>query len=149
MRIALYQPEIAGNVGTILRTSACFGIAVDIIEPCGFAFSQRALRRAGMDYIDPALITRYADWQSFASSLGTARQILFSSKGTQSHTDFSFRPSDILLFGSEGAGVPAEVHDSANARVRIPMKTGMRSLNLAVSVAIALGEALRQIEGYP
>ncbi len=148
MRIALYQPDIAGNVGTILRISACFGIPVDIIEPCGFAFSERALKRAGMDYIDPTTITRHADWDNFTATR-RGRIVLLSTKADLPLVNARFEPDDIILLGSEGAGVPNDVHDAADLRVRIPMRPGFRSLNVAVSAGIALAEALRQTEGWP
>lgn len=148
MRIALHQPDIAGNVGTILRMAACFGVPVDIIEPCGFPFSDRKLKRAGMDYAAQAEIVRHADWAAFRESQ-PARLILLTSTGDARLPDARFEGSDILLAGSESAGVPAEVHDQAALRVRIPMRPGFRSLNVAVAIGIALGEALRQTEGWP
>jgi tRNA (cytidine/uridine-2'-O-)-methyltransferase len=148
MRIALHQPDIAGNVGTILRLAACLGIATDIIEPCGFAFSERALRRAGMDYADAAEIVRHADWAAFEAA-ATGRIVLLSTRADVTLDKARFAPGDILLLGSEGAGVPETVHDRADLRVRIPMRPGFRSLNVAVSAGIALGEALRQTKGWP
>lgn len=144
MRIALYQPDIAGNVGTILRLAACFGVPCDIIEPCGFPFSDRALKRAGMDYADAASVTRHADWTHYDHSQGDRRRVLLSSKGDASLYDFPFAQDDCLIFGSEGAGVPGIVRDRADAAVRIPMEPGFRSLNLAVAAGIALSEALRR-----
>ncbi|MGN6820392.1 MAG: tRNA (cytidine(34)-2'-O)-methyltransferase [Sphingomonas sp.] len=148
MRIALYQPDIAGNVGTILRLAACLGVAVDLIEPMGFAFSDRALSRAGMDYAAQATVTRHPDWAAFEASVA-GRIVLLTTKGASRLDATDFRPDDILLFGSESAGVPSAVHDRADARVMIPMRPGFRSLNVAVSAAIALGEALRQTKGWP
>lgn len=148
MRIALHQPDIAGNVGTILRLSACFGVGVDIIEPCGFAFSERALRRSGMDYAEAVDVTRHADWSDFRQKI-TGRIILLSTKADLTLVNARFEPDDILLFGSEGAGVPDDVHKAADLRVRIPMRAGFRSLNVAVSAGIALAEALRQTKGWP
>jgi len=148
MRIALHQPDIAGNVGTILRLSACFGVAVDIIEPCGFAFSERALKRAGMDYADAVEIVRHADWADFHANRG-GRIVLLSTRSAVTLVDARFDPDDILLLGSEGAGVPDHVHDAADLRIRIPMRPGFRSLNVAVSAGIALAEALRQTKGWP
>lgn len=144
MRIALYQPDIAGNVGAILRTAACFGVACDIIEPCGFAFSTRSLKRAGMDYMDHVQITRHANWDSFFQTV-TGRILLFSSKGSVDIGAAQFRSDDILLMGSEGTGVPAHIHDIADLRVHIPMQTGFRSLNVSVAAGIGMAEALRQI----
>lgn len=151
MRVALYQPDIAGNLGTILRTCACLNIAVDIIEPCGFPFSDRSLKRAGMDYFDHADFTRHADWDAFLASAvaQNARIVLLSSKAEKRHHEFYFRPRDILLFGSESAGVPLDVHQRADERITIAMKKNMRSLNLAVSAGMALGEALRQTGQFP
>lgn len=149
MRIALYQPEIAGNVGAVLRTAACFAVPCDIIEPCGFAFSERALKRAGMDYAAQAQIARHADWAAFLASAGSARIVLLSSKASTALPAFEFMPNDILLMGSESSGAPAHVHDRANARVYIPMASGFRSLNISVSAGIALAEGLRQTRQFP
>ena len=151
MRIALYQPEIAGNLGTILRTCACLNVAVDIIEPCGFPFSDRSLKRAGMDYFDHVRYTRHADWDAFCATVDSreARIILLSSKAEEPHYGFAYRDNDILLFGSEGSGVPLTVQEQCDGRITIPMTPGMRSLNLAVSAGMALGEALRQTGQFP
>ncbi len=151
MRIALYQPEIAGNLGTILRTCACLDVSVDIIEPCGFPFSDRSLKRAGMDYFDHVDYTRHADWDAFRASVDSqeSRIILLSSKAEASYFEFAYRKDDILLFGSEGSGVPLTVHEQCDGRITIPMRPGMRSLNLAVSAGMALGEALRQTGQFP
>lgn len=148
MRIALYQPDIAGNTGTILRLAACFGISVDIIEPCGFAFSERALRRAGMDYAAAADVVRHADWDAFAAAR-RGRIVLLSTYAAIPLPSAIFAADDTLLFGSESAGVPDSVRDSADLRVRIPMRAGFRSLNVAVSAGIALAEGLRQTGGWP
>jgi tRNA (cytidine/uridine-2'-O-)-methyltransferase len=147
MRIALFEPDIAGNVGTLLRTAACLGVGVDLIEPMGFAWSDRALARAGMDYARDAEVRRHADWDAFAATL-TGRIVLLTTRGATPLPAAAFRPDDVLLFGSEGAGVPDSVHDRADLRVAIPLKPGFRSLNVAVAGAIALGEALRQT-GWP
>jgi len=149
MRVALFQPDIAGNVGTIIRTAACFGAGVDLIEPMGFAWSDRALARAGMDYAEGAVVTRHPDWDAFLATVAAGRIMLFTTQTDVRFDETQFAPGDILLFGSEGAGVPGFVHDRADLRVRIPMKAGMRSLNLAVSAGIALAEALRQTKGFP
>ncbi|MFN0046363.1 MAG: tRNA (cytidine(34)-2'-O)-methyltransferase [Sphingorhabdus sp.] len=149
MRIALFQPDIAGNVGAILRISACFGVPCDIIEPCGFAFSDRALKRAGMDYAAKAALTRHADWSAFRSSVGPSRLVLMTTKASVPLTAFEFRPNDVLLMGSESQGVPAHIHDLSDARVYIPMRSEFRSLNIAVSTGIALAEALRQTKQFP
>jgi tRNA (cytidine/uridine-2'-O-)-methyltransferase len=143
MRIALYQPDIAGNVGTILRLAACMGVAVDLIEPMGFAWSDRALARAGMDYADAATVVRHVDWAAFAAQLD-GRLVLLTTTGATPLFDAAFRADDVLLLGSESAGVPEDVHARADLRVRVPMRDGMRSLNVAVAGAIVLGEAMRQ-----
>lgn len=147
VRIALYQPDIAGNTGTILRLGACLGLAVDIIEPAGFDLSDRALRRAGMDYLDKAALNRHVDWQHFEAWRRDAgrRLALLSTGATLRYTDFAFRDGDVLLFGRESAGVPQSVHDAADARLLIPMPGGGRSLNVALAAAMAAGEALRQL----
>ncbi|RIA37613.1 tRNA (cytidine/uridine-2'-O-)-methyltransferase [Hephaestia caeni] len=147
MRLALYQPDIAGNVGTILRLAACLGVGVDLIEPMGFAFSDRALQRAGMDYAAQAEVTRHADWAAFEAS--ATRIVLLTTEGGVRLDRARFAGADTLLLGSESAGVPRHVHDRADVRVRIPMRAGFRSLNIAVAGAMALGEALRQTGGWP
>lgn len=149
MRIALYQPDMAGNVGAVLRTAACFGVTCDIIEPCGFAFSERALKRAGMDYVDHVKIQRHADWDAFLNSLDGGRIVLMSSKASLPLPHFTFFPNDIILMGSESSGAPPEVHARADARVYIPMAAGFRSLNISVSAGIALAESLRQTQLFP
>ena len=143
MRLALHQPDIAGNVGTLLRTAACLGVAVDVIEPAGFAWSDRALRRAGMDYAGAAEVVRHVDWDAFRSAT-PGRLVLLTTRASVPLPDVRFDVDDVLLLGSESAGVPAAVHDAADLRVRIPMRAGFRSLNVAVAGAIVLGEALRQ-----
>ena len=148
MRIALYQPDQAGNVGTILRLGACLGAAIDIIEPCGFPFSDRALKRAGMDYAEIAAMCRHASWERFAAG-APGRLVLFTTAGDVALPDARFAPGDVLLFCSESAGVPETVHRLAALRVRIPQAVGTRSLNLAVAAGIGLSEALRQTNGYP
>src|SRR5690606_25960912 len=147
LRIALYQPDIPGNTGTILRMAACLGFAVDLIEPAGFDVSDRSLKRAGMDYLEQAALTRHADWQHFTGWRKQAdrRLGLLSTKAAAPYTDYQFQKNDILLFGRESAGVPDEVQAIAEARLLIPMVPGARSLNLAVSVAMTAGEALRQL----
>ena len=147
MRIALFEPDIAGNVGTMLRTAACLGVAVDLIEPMGFAWSDRALARAGMDYARGAEVRRHADWDAFTATL-SGRIVLLTTRGATPLPAAVFRSDDVLLLGSEGAGVPDSVHDRADLRVAIPLRPGFRSLNVAVAGAIALGEALRQT-GWP
>ena len=151
MRIALYQPEIAGNVGAILRLSACFGVPVDIVMPCGFAFSDAKLKRAAMDYGRSADVTKHASFDDFAEACcaNGRRIMLMSSHAATRLPQVSFAPDDVLLMGSESAGVPDIVRDSVDARIRIPMAPGFRSLNIAVSAGIALSEALRQTGQYP
>jgi len=149
MRIALFEPEIAGNVGAVLRLCACLGAAVDLIEPMGFAWDDRRVRRAAMDYIDHVDVTRHAGFEAFRETLGDERLVLFTTKSSASAYEFAFRPDDVLLFGKESAGVPASVADACGARVRLPMRAEVRSMNMATSAALALGEALRQIDGLP
>jgi tRNA (cytidine/uridine-2'-O-)-methyltransferase len=146
LRIALYQPDIAGNTGTMLRFAACMGLAVDIIEPAGFDISDRSLKRAGMDYLASVTLTRHVSWDRFEDwrSQTGRRLILASTKAASIYTDFAYRPDDILLFGRESAGVPDHVHDIADGRVLIPMVEGQRSINVALSAAMICGEALRQ-----
>lgn len=149
MRIALFEPEIPGNVGAILRLGACFGAAVDLIEPLGFQWDDRRVRRTAMDYIDHVTFARHSDFAAFRATTGSARLILFTTKTRESAYDFNFRADDVLLFGKESAGVPAAVADACDARVRIPMRPEVRSMNLATSAALALGEALRQTATLP
>ncbi|MCT2399339.1 tRNA (cytidine(34)-2'-O)-methyltransferase [Novosphingobium mangrovi (ex Huang et al. 2023)] len=149
MRIALFEPEIAGNVGGILRLGACMGTAVDLIEPMGFAWDDKRVRRAAMDYIDHVTIARHAGFDAFRSTIGARRLVLFTTKATQSVYDFAFEADDVLLFGKESAGVPAAVAEVCDAGVRIPLRPEVRSLNLATAAALALGEALRQTGGLP
>ncbi|QND56344.1 tRNA (cytidine(34)-2'-O)-methyltransferase [Mesorhizobium huakuii] len=147
LRIALYQPDIAGNTGTILRFAACLGLGVDIIEPAGFPLSDKALKRAGMDYLEMAALTRHVDWQAFEQwrKARADRLVLLSTKATTPYTNFSFADGDILLFGRESAGVPDAVHQAADARLTIPMQGTARSINVALSVAMVAGEAVRQL----
>ena len=146
LRIALYQPDIPGNAGTILRMAACLGLGVDIIEPAGFDMTDRALKRAGMDYLEMAALTRHVSWDAFQEWRASERRrlILFSTRASEPYTGFSFADGDVLLFGRESAGVPDSVHEAADARVTIRMQPGARSLNLALSAAMAAGEAIRQ-----
>lgn len=149
MRIALYEPEIAGNVGSVLRLGACLGAAVDLIEPLGFVWDDKRVRRAAMDYIDHVEVARHASFAAFQATIGARRLVLFTTKSTHSPYDFAFQPGDVLLFGKESAGVPAAVVEACQARLRIPMRSGVRSINLAMSAALALGEAQRQTGGLP
>ena len=148
MRLALYQPDQAGNVGTVIRLAACLGVPLDIVEPCGFPFSDRALKRSGMDDVELAAVTRHASWAAFEAGV-TGRLVLFTTKGALPLPGARFEKDDTLLFGSESQGAPDEVHARADLRLRIPQVTGTRSLNLAVSAGIGLAEALRQTGGWP
>ncbi len=148
MRIALYQPEIAGNVGAVLRLAACMGVGVDVIEPTGFVFSDARMKRAGMDYINQAELARHSDWDAFQKQI-TGRLILMTTKGTGSLYTMTFMADDVLMFGQESAGVPEDVAAQCAARVRIPIMASARSLNLSVSAGIALAEALRQTGKLP
>ncbi|MFZ2068681.1 MAG: tRNA (cytidine(34)-2'-O)-methyltransferase [Xanthobacteraceae bacterium] len=147
MRIALYQPDIPQNTGTILRLCACLGIEAHIIAPAGFPTSDRAFRRAGMDYLDTVALVRHSSWQAFEAwrRAENHRLVLFTTAAPQAYLDYAYQPDDVLLFGRESAGVPQEVHDSADARLRIPLQPGPRSLNVALAAAMVAGEALRQV----
>jgi tRNA (cytidine/uridine-2'-O-)-methyltransferase len=150
-RLAIFQPDIPQNTGTMLRLAACLGVPVEIIEPAAFDVSDRNLRRSGMDYLNHATITRHISWSTFEEwrREGRGRLVLATTKGAVPYTDFAYRPDDIILVGRESAGVPDEVHAAADARIVIPMQTGMRSLNVAVTAAMILGEALRQTGSFP
>jgi tRNA (cytidine/uridine-2'-O-)-methyltransferase len=150
MRIALYEPDIPQNTGTILRLAACLDVEAHIVEPAGFPVSDRAFRRAGMDYLDRATIVHHACWQDFEAwrTHDGSRLILFTTRATMSHLDYTFRANDVLMFGRESAGAPDHVHTAADTRLTIPIRPGLRSLNVAVAAAIALGEALRQTGGF-
>ena len=151
MHIALYQPDIAANTGTILRLCACLGVEAHLVGPTGFPSTDRAFRRAGMDYLDQVTIQRHVSWTEFDGwrRENGLRLALFSTKAAKSYLDHAYDPDEILLFGRESAGVPEEVHQAANIRLLIPMRAGLRSVNLAVSCAMAIGEALRQTNGFP
>lgn len=149
MRLALYQPDIPPNVGTILRLAACLDVAVDIIEPMGFPFDHRDLRRAGMDYLDHVTVCRHSSWRRFLSDRAPGRLVLLTTQARLAYTDFAFAADDTLLLGRETAGVPAAVHEAADARLVVPMRAGRRSLNVALAAGMVLGEALRQINGFP
>ena len=147
MRLALFEPDIPQNTASIIRLCACLGVPVDIIEPCGFLFSEAGFKRAGLDYVERADITRHASWAAFRPTV-PGRLVLLTTKALGAYTDFTFLPGDTLLFGRESAGVPENVHEAANARIRIPLRAGLRSLNVAQAAAMALGEALRQTGGF-
>ena len=149
MRIALFEPEIAGNVGAILRLCACLGAAVDLIEPMGFEWDDRRVRRTAMDYIDHVTVARHAGFNAIRATLGSRRLVLFTTKSRRSAYDFAFTADDVLLFGKESAGVPTAIAGACDERVRIPMRPQVRSMNLATSAALALGEALRQTTTLP
>lgn len=148
MRIALVEPDIAGNVGTIIRLSTCLGVGVDIIEPCGFPFSDKRLKRAGMDYADQADIVRHNDWDAFRVS-GHGRLVLLTTRAVDCYHEIAYRPGDVLVLGSESAGAPPCVHSDAAISVRIPLRPGFRSLNVAVAAGIVLAEALKQTKELP
>ncbi|MBL8773156.1 MAG: tRNA (cytidine(34)-2'-O)-methyltransferase [Phenylobacterium sp.] len=150
MRLALFQPDIPQNLGAALRLTACLGVPLDVIEPCGFPLSDAAIRRAAMDYAALAQVKRHAGWTDFrAASAGQGRLVLFTTRAAEPFHDFAFAASDILLFGRESAGVPEDVHVAADARLRIPIAPGARSLNVVTAAALALGEGLRQIRAFP
>ncbi|MEY4879905.1 MAG: hypothetical protein RJB62_1374 [Pseudomonadota bacterium] len=147
MRLALFQPDIAPNAATLLRLGACLGVPVDVIEPCGFVFSDARFRRAGMDYLDQVSLTRHASWEAFITKL-QGRLILLTTRAALSYTAAHYRADDILLLGRESAGVPDEVRARADLAVRIPLREGLRSLNVAIAGAMVLGEAMRQTDGF-
>jgi tRNA (cytidine/uridine-2'-O-)-methyltransferase len=151
MRLALFEPDIPQNAGTLMRLGACLDVAVDVIEPCGFVFDERRMRRAGMDYLDQVDLTRHASWAAYQArfSKQAGRLILLTTHAATSYTDFKFQPDDTVLLGRESAGVPDAVHEAADARVTVPMAADARSLNVAVAAAMVLGEGLRQTNGFP
>lgn len=148
MRLCLFEPEIAGNVGAVMRLGACFGVPVDLIEPMGFDWDDKRVRRTAMDYVDHVEVTRHASFNAFRAATPD-RLILFTTRGDRSPYDFDFLSDDILLFGKESGGVPAEVAAMSSAKLRIPIRPQVRSFNLATSAALALGEALRQTGELP
>ena len=148
MRIALFQPDIPQNAGALLRLVACLGLAVDIIEPCGFVMSDKHLRRAGMDYLTQVDLTRHLSWRHFLDARN-GRLVLLTTQAQTAYTDLAYRPDDILLAGRESAGVPPEVHAAVEARGGVPMRPGLRSLNVALATAMVVGEAMRQTAGFP
>jgi tRNA (cytidine/uridine-2'-O-)-methyltransferase len=149
MRLALFEPDIPQNTGAILRLAACMGVGVDVIEPCGFVWSDRHLRRAGMDYLGQVDLVRHASWQAFRSARPPGRLVLLTTSGTQSPWDFAFATDDVLLLGRESAGVTPEVLAAADAALRIPMRAPARALNVALAATLVLGEALRQTKLIP
>ncbi|HWA68604.1 MAG TPA: tRNA (cytidine(34)-2'-O)-methyltransferase [Rhizomicrobium sp.] len=148
MRLALYQPDIPQNAGAMMRLGAALGVGIDVVEPCGFLLTDRGVKRAGMDYLKSADIRRHESWARFSESL-KGRLLLLTTRGDRAYTDFAFQPDDTLLVGQESAGVPAQVHAAAHARLVIPLAAAMRSLNVAQAAAMVLGEALRQTGGFP
>jgi len=148
MRLALYQPDIPQNLGAFIRLAACLGTPLDIIEPCGFPVADRRIRRAAMDYVDLAHLQRHASWEAFRRDRAPGRLVLLTTAGATRLPDARFQADDILLLGRESAGAPAEVHDAADLRVRVPLQNGARSLNVALAAAMVLSEALRQTDGY-
>jgi tRNA (cytidine/uridine-2'-O-)-methyltransferase len=148
MRLALFEPDIPQNLGALIRLSAGLGVPLDVIEPCGFPVDDRRIRRAAMDYYDLARLSRHSSWAAFCRDRPPGRLVLLSTAGATRLPDAVFRPGDTLLLGRESAGVPAEVHEQADLRVRIPLQAGARSLNVAVSAAMVLSEALRQTSGF-
>lgn len=154
MRLALFQPDIPQNTGTLLRLGACLDLPIDIIEPCGFIFNERAMKRAGMDYLNLANYRRHNSWQDFLEYRKQhpeeyGRLILMTTKASIPYTDFKFKPNDIILMGRESAGVPDSIHQMVDSRLIIPMNQNARSINVAVSAVMVIGEALRQTNLFP
>jgi len=148
MRLALFEPDIPQNCGTVLRLGATLGVPVDVIEPCGFLWDDRRLRRAGMDYLAAVDLRRHESWVAFDTQR-RGRLVLLTTKAERTYLGFAFRPDDVLLLGRESAGVPDYVHAAAAERIRIPMRPGLRSINVALAASMVLGEALRQTKGFP
>jgi tRNA (cytidine/uridine-2'-O-)-methyltransferase len=149
MRLALFEPDIPQNLGAFIRLAACLGVPLDVIEPCGFPVDDKRIRRAAMDYYDLASIVRHASWAAFHRDRPPGRLVLLTTKGATNLQEARFRPDDILLLGRESAGVPDEVHEAADLRLRVPLQSGARSLNVALAAAMVLSEALRQTDGFP
>jgi tRNA (cytidine/uridine-2'-O-)-methyltransferase len=149
IEIALFQPDIAPNAATIIRMAACLGLKVTIIEPAGFAWTDSSFKRAGLDYLDRAVVRRSPSWQAFREENQNRRLVLLSTKAALPYSQFEFTWTDIILMGQESAGVPAEVHEAVEARILIPMRLGERSLNVSLACAMVTGEALRQTAGFP
>jgi tRNA (cytidine/uridine-2'-O-)-methyltransferase len=149
MRLALFEPDIPQNTGTLMRLCACLGVPLDIIEPCGFLLTDKNLKRAGMDYLERLDMQRHSSWKAFQGARQTSRRVLLTTRAAQSFLDFKFEKTDILIAGRESAGVPDTVHDACPARIVVPMVRGVRSLNVAVAASIVLSEALRQTGLFP
>ncbi len=148
MRLALYQPDMPSNTGTMMRLCACFGVGLDIIEPCGFVLDDRKLKRAAMDYIEFLDYKRHQDWSTFKAQASPERIVLLTTKADMPYHQFAFRKTDILMVGRESAGVPLDVHQSVDVQITIPMQPSARSLNVALAAGIALSEALRQTGSF-
>ncbi|MEJ0067535.1 MAG: tRNA (cytidine(34)-2'-O)-methyltransferase [Pseudomonadota bacterium] len=149
MRLVLYQPDIPQNAGTLLRLAACLGIAVDLVEPCGFVLTDRRLRRAGLDYLDGVALTRHSSWEAYRAAGPPGRLVLLTTAADKIYTEFAFDRTDRLMVGRETGGVPDSVHAQADARLLIPMIPGARSINVACAAAMVVGEALRQLDWRP
>ncbi len=149
MRLVLYEPDIPQNAGSLMRLAAALGVPMDLIEPCGFVLDDRRLRRAGMDYLEHLDLTRHSSWTAFQRDRTPGRLVLLTTRGAVPYTSFTFHPDDLILLGRESAGVPDAVHETADARLVIPLKPPARSLNVALATAMVLGEALRQIAAPP
>ena len=148
IRLALYQPDIPQNCGAILRLGACLGVPVEVIEPCGFHLDDKRLRRAGLDYLAETTLIRHSSWDAFQAAR-QGRLLLLTTRAERPYHDWSFQAGDTLLLGRESAGAPEAVHAAADARLRIPLRAGLRSINVAQAAAMVLGEALRQLDGFP
>ena len=148
MRLALFEPDIPQNLGAFIRLSACLATPLDLIEPCGFPVDDKRIRRAAMDYYDRATVVRHASWAAFQRDRSPGRLVLLTTSGATAFPDVAFAADDVLLFGRESAGVPADVHAAAGVRLRIPLQPGLRSLNVALAAAMVLSEALRQTSGF-
>lgn len=148
-RLALYQPDIPQNAGALLRLAACMGFQLDVIEPCGFLWDERRMRRSGMDYVDRAGVTRHTSWETFRNGMAGRRIVLLTTAGGERLDRFSFRRDDVIMVGRESAGVPPEVAEQAQVRLRIPMRPGLRSLNVAMAATLAMGQALAQLDAFP
>lgn len=149
MRLVLFEPDIAQNTGTLLRLAACLGVGVDVVEPCGFIWADAKMRRSGMDYLDAVDLVRHRSWDAYCAGQPAGRLVLLTTRGATPLPDAQFQPGDRLLLGRESAGVPPAVHAAAALTVRIPLRPGLRSLNVAIAAAMVLGEALRQTDGWP
>lgn len=149
MRLALFEPDIPPNLGTLLRLGACLQVPVHVIEPCGFPFSVQAVRRSALDYLEHAEILRHASWEHFLAERPAGRLLLMTSKGAEPYHRFAFREDDIIIMGRESQGAPDYVHQAAEARLVIPIKPGLRSINIATAAAMVLGQALSQLDAFP